>query len=408
MCTTGGSNPDLWPEPAVVAERDPVREEVEQERKFLLPIGFPREALQGQWKQQEQRQAYAGSPLYVGAQTPRLRIDPREQSVTSKSGCGEIRNERVVDLESASAARLDGSGIFNMVLPKSRWKCVDETGYKLTVDFLQGYYDGVAIAELEWKCADRPEMPDWLRRMVASGEAVEVTGLWSNVDLAAMAWAMPFSSHGQLWEVLASPRIPVVGVEGAPVSGKDDGLDELQRQYGHYCTVLIEAATIFLSGHGDHLPVDNRFYWNAILQPAVVMTQLMQERVGQMLARRKGSSVILVNRTVLSNAAFLDGGVDSLSLLLGCHDRQLAERYDRIVQMEVAPEQIYEKKVHGNTSRCESYIQALEQQEKLKRLLGQYPNYGWVGNSGDFRDKVDALVEQIRMVVPGFGRDFPS
>jgi CYTH domain-containing protein len=378
----------------------------EQERKFLLPLDFPvHHILPKDVRVVRLEQPYIGSPLLATPAAPRLRIIEGSSVVemTSKTGHGQVREEATENFDGDAMRKL--KPFFNLPLSKTRYFYKKTAEFEMVIDVFNEGYRGICVMEVEWKGDAQPELPDWLSEMLASGQAVEVTGRWSNVDLARLDWAAELSTPEHVWEYLALAPIPMIAFEGGPVSGKDSILEEFANLYKDDCYVIPEVATSMILTHGKHLPKENRFIWNGYLQGPVCVTQTLQEQWAQIIARRAGHKVIFVNRGRFGQSVFIDGGIDTLLRLTGLNLEQEAGRYAKIIQLAVAPEEIYDEHVVRNRSRTESHAQAVAQEQQLRQLFGACSNYSYVANrQGGMASKVSDVLELIREIVPGFAQ----
>ena len=123
---------------------------------------------------------------------------------------------------------------------------------------------------------------------------------------------------------------------GGPCGGKSTVLKAINEEFRDQIILVPEVATILLEGGfpipGKDLPWSEE--WQTAFQSAVLPLQHAFEEAREMMAKSKGSSLIICDRGVLDGAAYTPGGVKEFCRRFGMDSASALARYDAIIHLE--------------------------------------------------------------------------
>jgi predicted ATPase len=182
---------------------------------------------------------------------------------------------------------------------------------------------------------------------------------------------------------------------GGPGGGKSTAADLFCREIGDRVTLVPEAATMLFSGG-----FPRGFVPAAVLaaQKAIYHVQRNLEAVQAALFPGR---VLLCDRGTIDGAAYWPGEVHHFFETVGSSfERELA-RYDAVVFFETAA--VGRLGIEGgNPVRCESIDQAIELDQRLRKLWSKHPRFVVVPHNVSFFKKIsfglaviDGLVSEL-------------
>lgn len=261
------------------------------------------------------------------------------------------------------------------------------------IDFFQDPLGGIILAERELKSVDEPiQIPDFIE------ECREVTDSLSNLHLARLATdlrglgtlAMPFLSEGLLRSV------PCIGLVGGPGSGKSGIIKILKEEFPdiHFvpevATIVIGQVGILPSRH----PVQNRRFQKTIYGVGRIFRMTSTE-----FAIANNKKAIVLDRPEADGAGYFDGGIPEFEAVLGTTINREFGNVDVVIFLETPSRDTYEECKRNNSSRAETYEEAVARAEKIKAIWRRHPNFHLIGNDGGWDTKVDRVRQLIKLAI---------
>lgn len=329
----------------------------------------------------------------VDSSTLRIRIiDNKEACLTRKAGEGIERKEREkwIDLEI-------GQFIFEATLhrlAKTRRK-IKDGGRVWELDELAGALRGLMLIECE--CPTRAEaetliLPPWIK------EAVEVTDSVTNYHLALLNTQLAdLSLDRPVRDYLPKPRLPRVVLTGGPCSGKTTVLEAIRREFGARVHCVPEVATILISQVGLKPPADQ--VGMARFQRTLGTVQTTFEAAAEQQAIDDGKKLVIFDRGLPDNAAYVPGGVPGFEKIFQMSIDQALRRYDAVLVLDVPPEEVYQQHSGNNSARFEGFEQAQELGRRIKEAWGTHPRFELIMNHGGMEQKIAEVMKALSALI---------
>ena len=329
------------------------------------------------------RQGYFELP--VKDRSLRVRVsDNTKAELTSKSGKGIERPEKPHPLY-VDYAKMLIEDYCSHYLEKVR-----HVDGRWEIDFFDSPLSGLVLMEIELRSRDE----DFTKPKYVE-EWVEVTDSLTNHHLARLATqlrenklpVMPYIySH-----VFSS--VPKIVITGGPCSGKTDILALLSQRSDLQC--VPEVASIVIS----QLSIKPKKEINDFFQRLVHNTQSLFEDTSLQYAVIEGRSGLILDRGLPDGAAYFEGGISEYEKVIKTNVAQEYSLYKLIICLDVAPEDIYELKKANNSARSETYKEACEKGDRVRRVWQNHPNFVFVSNDGGWDEKVRKVKEAIDKVL---------
>ncbi len=187
----------------------------------------------------------------------------------------------------------------------------------------------------------------------------------------------------------ADPNVRVIAVTGSTLAGKSQLCDQLSKEdVGKKWMFMPEVYSELVLKHGmPHADPDSA---TDVLraQATVFLTQMTRERELGLEAKYPLKSGIVVDRSLLDNAAFLHGGLEELTDFVGTSRAQLFARYSLILHLGIVPESLYElKRVNNPSRRPEPYANIVAREERLRKIYEGHPRYQFLPFSEQWNGK---------------------
>ncbi|HVM90557.1 MAG TPA: AAA family ATPase [Verrucomicrobiae bacterium] len=322
-------------------------------------------------------QAYPNTPP---EENLRVRIiDGNRAVMTYKRGLGLTRDEYEQPLDLVLARGLHSR--FPLKISKRRYRYG-----RYEIDLYRGALAGLIVVEREQTSVEDTEpVPGWMR------DAVEVTDSVNNLVIARLAKLLEEGVvMPSLYNFLLPHAAKVVVLTGGPASGKSTAKTALESdpEIAPHAHFVPEVATFFIGQVGIKPPdpaTDPVGY--ARFQQQVARIQLVLEEGALEQAARDGKKVVILDRGLLDNAAYLKGGLEELQRLTDIDVRQHARRYHRVIHLAAPPEEVYDRVRSNNPARRETYAQACALSESISEAWRVCNGYTMVGNSGGWPAK---------------------
>lgn len=332
---------------------------LERERRFLL-LDFDRSALETPFL--DIRQGYFDTPPELDF---RVRItDGAKAVLTAKVGTGMDREEE--DMKTSVKAAEFTLRHMPYRIHKHR-HLLDS----FEVDEFQAALAGLVLAEREAEDADvNLVKPAWIT------EWIEITDSISNKHLARLAFDLEHAEGpvADITQMLLRPKIRKAVITGAPCSGKSTILEYLRGQIGGRVHCVPEVATIVISQVGAKPPVGDT-HETIKYQRLLSTVQKSFESLSAIQAFQEGKSVLVMDRGVVDNAAYLERGLEDLRRMLKTTIGHEYAQYDLVIHLGLPPEEIYEQHRLNNPARRETYAQAKELDRRIHEVWSDHSHY---------------------------------
>lgn len=186
-----------------------------------------------------------------------------------------------------------------------------------------------------------------------------------------------------------------VAITGGPGGGKSTVAAALRQQYGERVVVVPEVATHLLGGFFPRIGgADER----RAVQRAIYHVQLSLEAVHT--SRAAPDAVLVYDRGLVDGAAYWPDGAEAFFAAMGADVAAARERYDAVVFLETAA--AGGLAIEGvNLARTENHAEAVRLDTLLRDLWSPHPAFHFVGHRRAFEAKVEAAMEQLRVVIDG-------
>jgi CYTH domain-containing protein/predicted ATPase len=286
-------------------------------------------------------------------------------------------------------------------LPTARW-VLEQTLYRVTkerrvidgfeFDRLLGPLEGIFLVEREGDDVDvNLEKPNWINSWI------EVTDSISNRTLARLAYER---EHGDdpmasvIRNLLPSDFIRLV-LTGAPCCGKSTMLQLIKERYGDDVLCVPEMASLMMEQLDMRPPDDGDKQAEREFQRQLGFTQQSFEAMSYIDATKRKRKLVVLDRGIADNAAYLSrGDIAPLAKLLRTSPQRLYSRYDRVIQLGLPSEKIYERHRRNNLNRKETYEQACELDRYITDAWSGHAHYRVV-NEADWDAKVASVFRKI-------------
>lgn len=166
-----------------------------------------------------------------------------------------------------------------------------------------------------------------------------------------------------------------IALTGGPSAGKSTALRHLDATCGHSLTLVPEVATLLLQGG---FPAPDEQYpwsidWQRNFQLAIAITQIALEQTIETRAATNGQGIAVCDRGLADGAAYLPGGLNELSELIGYSKSSILGRYDFVIHLtsSVTHSSGYQK--HTNVHRFEEAEEARKLEERTLEAWADHP-----------------------------------
>lgn len=362
----------------------------EIERRFLVH-GLTREDMEragATWV--DITQGYLGTAMRV--RTTELPDEVARSEVTRKEGEGLTRTEYNTPIKPRLAELLMGG--CDLKIQKRRYML---SGWE--IDFFEGPLEGLVLAEYEMDTEGQEvPIPEWLESHLVK----DVTNSLTNYRLALISKQREELRHASAHEDVERYMRPVprIAITGAPVSGKSTILKMIEEKFPGTFHVVPEAATIAFETIGVTRPDPEDGRANAEFQRQLARLQRQLEDMAAAEVHDHGKRMLLTDRGLLDNAAYLEGGIKELAAILGIDVVRAAnERYDAVFILAPPPKEIFEAKKRNNPARNENnYEEIVALGDRIYNAWIHHDNPHFV-NGETWEGKVEALFSKLRQLL---------
>jgi predicted ATPase len=179
---------------------------------------------------------------------------------------------------------------------------------------------------------------------------------------------------------------------GGPGGGKTTALDLIRRELGEEVVVVPETATILFTGG---FPRRDESEACRSAQKAIYHVQKNMEDIQHSVYPNR---VLLCDRGTIDGAAYWPDGEDSFFNSLHSSYEDELKRYDAVLFFETAA--VGDISIEGgNPARTESNKQAVELNNKLRKIWEQHNCFKYIPHQKSFFGKLQLAVESIKEVI---------
>ncbi|TAK05173.1 hypothetical protein EPO33_04325 [Patescibacteria group bacterium] len=297
----------------------------------------------------------------------------RNAVITRKAGRGLVREEceHAVSVEAAETLLRSCFA----VLHKTRYA---KDGW--TVDVFDAPLPGLIIAEKELASEQAwTSLPPWI------GKARDVTDSLTNLHLAYLVRDLAQDLPERPVRELLPTAMKRIVLTGGPCSGKSALMALLKKEFGAAVHCVPEVATTLIAQVGIRPSTEalaaRRF------QRVVARVQRSFEEASADQALRDGKRALLLDRGLMDNAAYLQGGVSELMEVLQSQTGHEFGQYDAVVWLCPPPPEIYARDRTNNPARAESYAEAVVRGTRVREAWADHPRLVCVEDTS-WEDKV--------------------
>lgn len=181
-----------------------------------------------------------------------------------------------------------------------------------------------------------------------------------------------------------------IALTGGPSGGKTTLIETLQRELGHQIAVVPEAASILYKGGFPRRRNTNR---QKHAQKAIYFTQFELEAL---VEEENPEKLIICDRGSLDSLAYWPENYQSFLHTMKTTIEHEVKRYDWVLHLDTAPRNHYDSE---NPIRLETFEEAVELNEKIKKAWAYHPNLISVGSNQDFLSKITACISVVNGIL---------
>jgi|JI8StandDraft_1071087.scaffolds.fasta_scaffold102092_2 hypothetical protein len=189
------------------------------------------------------------------------------------------------------------------------------------------------------------------------------------------------------------PRIAIVG---GPCGGKSTFVAKIMKYFKEqrkeiHPLVAHEIATLHLNGGITFEHLGDVMFQELVLD-ACVHQEGQYVHAANAMYQSGRMPAVFFDRGIFDGAAYIgDGNFDDVLRSRGIvQDMALLDRYDAVIQFEVAPPAFFSAE-SNNTRYEKSHARGVEIERIIRPYYESHPNYFWAGNDrGGFDEKIDA------------------
>jgi hypothetical protein len=209
---------------------------------------------------------------------------------------------------------------------------------------------------------------------------------------------------------------------GGQCSGKSKALHRIRKRWKEELRYIPEIAG-FVRRQFRYDPKRHANETQARVQEGIYTCQLWVEYAAHQAAAEGGCRAVIGDRGTLDGSVYHPGGVDAWCDACGTSVEFEYARYDHVIYLEQAPEDVYSRRSEKHTERQPSlYPVAHERAERLLALWRGHPGFHFVpfqeareAKSAAVLDLLSSILHPAAEETPGFGlnsgftaRDIPE
>lgn len=181
-----------------------------------------------------------------------------------------------------------------------------------------------------------------------------------------------------------------LAITGGPSGGKTTLIEALKKELGAKCAVVPEAASILYRGGFP------RFKEPAAIvhaQKAIYYTQRELEDLVAVVSQKK---LIVCDRGSLDSVAYWPENEEHFFRTFSSSREQEFERYDWVIHLDTASSDFYDT---TNPIRTESFQEAWDLNDKVKRAWDGHPRRVVIAHNEDFLSKMTTSLAVINAIM---------
>ncbi len=167
-----------------------------------------------------------------------------------------------------------------------------------------------------------------------------------------------------------------IALTGGPAGGKSTALRHLEANFGDKLATTPEVATILLGG-GFPTPTEEHPWtpqWQKSFQASIATIQIALEQITEQRAEQHNKRFIVCDRGLADGGAYLPGGLEELSEIVGQSTAQILGRYSLVIHLPTSATQTIGYQKHTNEHRMEQADEAIELETKTLAAWRDHPN----------------------------------
>jgi len=180
---------------------------------------------------------------------------------------------------------------------------------------------------------------------------------------------------------------------GGPCAGKTTIAQVLERAFATDLVIMPESASLLFRGGFPRWPEDSA---RTCLQRSIYAVQCQMEA---MFLGHHPDKVIVMDRGTIDGAAYWPKGPDDYFAVLGSSLDAELRRYDRVIFLESAGKEAYERNRTRNPARTESWDEARALDETTRRLWEQHQDLQIIRNNTAFSEKIASVLRAVEDVI---------
>ena len=186
-----------------------------------------------------------------------------------------------------------------------------------------------------------------------------------------------------------------VVLTGGPCAGKTTIAQVLERAFATDLVIMPESASLLFKGGFPRWGEEEA---RTCLQRSIYAVQCQME---SMFMSHYPDKVIVMDRGTIDGAAYWPKGPDEYFRVLGSSLQTELQRYDRVIFLESAGKDAYDRNRTRNPARTESWDEARALDETTRKLWEQHPDIQIIRNNTAFSEKIAAVLRVIEEVIHG-------
>ena len=311
-----------------------------------------------------------------------------------KTGKGEERDETEQPLNDIEAAKFMLKHFCHYTMEKIRYRHKGLPRWAFD-RITTGPLAGLWIAEYEIP-KDEPSLPPKLPYVFESwADLVDVTETITNFTLAVISQDLQQYNNDSLLRKLISNRVEVIGITGAPGSGKSEAIKQLIKDSSGKLIAVREMATLLITETNILPPSERDDLRNANFQRTLYRMQCAIEDATKLFALATGQTTIIADRTTFDLEAYHLGDKASFYQMLGTTPTTENSRYKKIIAITLPPKPIWELIKDNNPARRETYQEAIELEGRTLAASAGHPNFIIINENESWEKKYEKIKKEV-------------
>lgn len=180
---------------------------------------------------------------------------------------------------------------------------------------------------------------------------------------------------------------------GGPCAGKTTIAQVLERAFSTDLVIAPESASLLFQGGFPRWPEEQA---RRSLQRSIYTVQC---EIETMFLSHYPDKAVVMDRGTIDGAAYWPAGADDYFRTLGTTFANELARYDRVIYLESAGQDAYERNKQRNPARTESWEQARLLDETTRKLWENHRDLHVIRNNTAFSEKIVAVLRAVEELV---------